>query len=185
MINNRISIVLDPQDVADFKAALNTIIRILHKWLAGINLDKIPSGSYMGEGEGWKYCQDGHSFAQECPKAYDDEVFLPEEHTKDYHAAEFLIEAKNAVRQISTLTTTVFNLVGMDLMEQTNYLRSRAEEKRNVNPTYMKWYNTLKSFVETRVIKAAETTKAKEELAKANEELTKAKEQLAAMTKNG
>ena len=72
-MKNRISVVLDPKDVAEYQAAQATQKRILHKWLQGADVTDITAGNYMGTDGGWTYCQDGYKFAVACPKAGPDE----------------------------------------------------------------------------------------------------------------
>lgn len=47
-MKNRISLTLDPQDVADLKAAQETQKRIVLKWLKGVDLTDIGPGNYKG-----------------------------------------------------------------------------------------------------------------------------------------
>ena len=72
-MKNRISLALDPKDIAEFQTAQATIKRLLLKWLKGTDLNELSPGNYMGTDGGWTYCQDGYQFALDFPKIYDDE----------------------------------------------------------------------------------------------------------------
>ena len=172
-IKNRISLVLNPQDVADFKAAQDTQKRLLMKWLKNADLDEVKPGNYMGTEGGWQYCQDGYAFATNLPKIYDDEELNYDEYGKDINTAAFLIEAKKEDARMEVLMNAAFTLVGKDLMEQTHYIRKRGNDKRGNNLEYVEPSNKLNLLYEKRNDKAEETKKA-------NEQLNMLKTQLAA-----
>lgn len=173
-MKNRISIVLDPQDVADFNAAQATQKRILLKWLSGVDLDEVAPGNYMGTEGGWRYCQDGFEFATEYPKIYDDEELNYDEYKKDIDAATFAIDAKKGSDETNTRLGIVLILVGKDLMEETHYIRGRGNAKRRLNLDYIAPSDKLNALFEKRTEKADETRKANEALKDLKDQLAKA-----------
>ena len=173
-MKNRISLVLDPQDIAEFQAAQATEKRLLLKWLKGIDLNELVPGNYMGTEGGWKYCQDGYQFALDFPKIYDDEELNIEEYKKDVDLATFIIESKTTTEETDTRLGILLTLVGKDLMEQTHYIRKRGNDKRGLNLDYVAHSDKLNLRFEKRAEKADETRKA-------NEQIKALKEQLAAL----
>jgi hypothetical protein len=163
-IKNRISVALDPQDIADYKAAQATRKRLAHKWLKNADIDEVKPGNYMGTEGGWRYCQDGYEFATKLPKIYDDEELDYSEYGKDINTATFLIEDKAEDAEIDTLMNAAFTLVGKDLMEQTHYIRKRGNDKRGKNLEYVAPSDKLNLLFEKRNEKAEETKKANDEL---------------------
>jgi hypothetical protein len=173
-IKNRISVIIDPLEAAEYKAAEATQKRLLLKWLKNANLDEVKPGNYMGTEGGWRYCQNGYKFATDHPKVYDPEELDYEEYGKDFHAAEFFIEADRENAQTDALRGIALILVGKDLMEQTHHVRQRANAKRDKNLDYVAPSDKLNEMYEKRNEKAEETKKA-------NEQINDLKEQLAAL----
>ena len=159
-MKNRISVVLDPKDVAEYQAAQATQKRILHKWLQGADVTDITAGNYMGTDGGWTYCQDGYKFAVACPKVYDDEQLSIEEYKKDNDAATFLIEANVETAKNKQLSDVALILVGKDLMEETHYMRKCGNDKRSLNSVYAEHSDKLNVLFEKRNAKAEDTRKA-------------------------
>jgi hypothetical protein len=172
-IKNRISVVIDPQDAAEYMAAEATQKRLLLKWLKNANLEEVKPGNYMGTEGGWRYCQNGYKFATDYPKVYDPEELDYEEYSKDYHAADFFITAEKENAQTDALRGIALILVGKDLMEQTHHIRQRANAKRDRNLDYVAPSDKLNEMFEKRNEKAEETKKV-------NEEINNLKAQLAA-----
>jgi hypothetical protein len=173
-MTNRISLVLDPQDVADFLAAQATQNRIILKWLTGANLKAIGPGNYMGTEAGWRYCQDGFDFATKYPKIYDDEELDYAEYKKDIEGATFIMEAKAGSEETDTRLGIILTLLGKDAMEKTHYIRGRGNAKRDKNLDYVAPSNKLNALFEKRTEKGDETRKANEALKALQEQLAKA-----------
>ena len=161
-MKNRISLVLDPQDVADYKAAQATQKRLLLKWLVNADLKEVTAGNYMGTEGGWMYCKDGYAFALACPKVYDEERMSIEEYSKDINGATFFIDANKDSVTNNDLSDAALILLGKDLMEQTHHVRKQGNEKKDVNLTYAEHSAKLNTLYDKRNAKAEETRKANE-----------------------
>ena len=159
-MKNRISLSLDPKDVAEYEAAQATQKRLLHKWLNGADVTEVTAGNYMGTDGGWTYCQDGYKFAIACPKVYDDEQLSIEEYKKDTDGATFFIGANVETAKIKQLSDTAFILIGKDLMEQTHYMRKCGNDKRSLNLVYAEHSDKLNVLYDKRNAKSDETRKA-------------------------
>lgn len=173
-MKNRISLTLDPQDVADLKAAQDTQKRILLKWLKGVDLSDVGAGNYMGTEGGWTYCKDGYQFATEQPKIYDPEELSIEEYSKDIDAATLFIDAKKITEETDSRLGILLMQVGKDLMEQTHYIRKRGNDKRGLNLDYIAHSDKLNTLFEKRYEKAAETRKINDEIKALKEQLAQA-----------
>ena len=173
-MKNRISLVLDPQDLTEFKTAQATEKRLILKWLKGIDLNELTHGNYMGTEGGWKYCQDGYQFALDFPKIYDDEELNIKEYKKDIDLAAFIIDSKKTIEEMNTRISILLTLVGKDLMDQTHYIRKRGNDKRGLNIDYVAHSDKLNALFEKRAEKADETRKL-------NEQIKALKEQLATL----
>jgi hypothetical protein len=173
-MKNRISLVLDPQDVADFIAAQATQKRILLKWLASADLKAVGPGNYMGTEGGWRYCQDGLEFATNFPKIYDDEELNFEEYKRDIEGATFVIAAKKGSEETDNRLGIVLTLLGKNAMEKTHYIRKRGNDKRDINLDYVAPSDKLNSLFEKRTEKGDETRKANEAIKALQEQLAKA-----------
>ena len=163
-MKNRISLSLDPKDVAEYEAAQATQKRLLHKWLNGADVTEVTAGNYMGTDGGWTYCQDGYKFAVECPKVYDDEELSIEEYKKDIDCATFFVAANVETAKNKQLSDVAFILIGKDLMEQTHYMRKRGTDKRGVNLLYAEHSDKLNVLYDKRNAKSDETRKANDML---------------------
>jgi hypothetical protein len=173
-MKNRISLDLNPQDVADFKAAQATQKRILLKWLNGVDLTDVGPGNAMGTEGCWTYCKDGYQFAIEQPKIYDPEELIIEEYGKDIDAATLLLEAKSGFEESSSRAGILLTQVGKDLMEQTHYIRKRGNDKRALNLDYVAHSDKLNALFEKRNEKAIETRKINDEIKGLREQLAQA-----------
>ena len=161
-MKNRISLVLDPQDAADYIAAQATQKRLLLKWLSDANLSEVTAGNHMGTEDGWKYCQNGYAFALACPKVYDDEELSVTEYGKDIDGGAFFIEANKETAKNKDLSDAALILYGKDLMEQTHYMRKRGNDKRHLNLLYAEHSDKLNALYDKRNAKSEETRKANE-----------------------
>ncbi|MBL7816721.1 MAG: hypothetical protein JNL70_17000 [Saprospiraceae bacterium] len=174
-MKDRITMVFEPQDVADFKAAQETQKRILQKWTKGVLLDNVTAGNAMGTTEGWIYCQDGYKFAIDKPKIYDSEELDIDDYGKKIDGATFLIEAQKGTNDSNNKVGMLLFLVGQDLMDKTHYIRKRGNDKRGINPEYIDYSDKLNALFEKRSLKAAETRRVNEEIKNLKGQLEEAK----------
>ena len=174
-MKNRISLDIDPKDVADFKTAQELQNNLLLKWLKPIDIKEIGAGNHMGTEGGWNYCQNGYKYCVQFPKLYDDEELDMAEYKKDIDTATFMVEAKKESDKTTLRVNALFNAVGKDLMEQTHYVRKRANEKVDKNSDYEAVCADLNTLFEKRMEKAEETRKINEQIKALQEQLAVAK----------
>ncbi len=172
-----ISVVFDPKDVADFNAATATQTRIALKWIteSGIDVKNLPAGTHMGTLDNWLYCQDGFIFATEQSKIYDPEELDFEAYKNEIQSASVLIPSRKDMEKVQNWLGILFNVVGKKLMEKTNYIRKRGNDKRNLNHDYVSYSDKLNVLSEKRAEKADETRKNNEMIKDLQEQLATAK----------
>ena len=173
----RISFVFDPKDVAEFNAATATQTRIALKWIteSGIDVKNLPAGTNMGTLDNWLYCQDGLIFATEQPKIYDPEELDIATYKNEIACASTLIPSKKDVETVQSWLGILFNVIGRSLMEKTNYIRKRGNDKRNLNHDYVAHSDKLNALFEKRAEKSDETRKNNEMIKDLQDQLASAK----------
>jgi hypothetical protein len=177
MIKNRVKHTLSQSLIDESTAAIQTLKKNLNLILADANLDDIKSGQYMGTEGGWKYCQDGFEIAEKFPKLYDDEELDINEYRKDRDLAAFLIPLIQDATTVLEVAKILFALTGKDLMDQTSYIRERANKKRGVQIDYAQAADLLNTLFDRRAGKADETRRV-------NESINHLKNQLMVTQKN-
>ena len=171
----RITVVFDPKDVAEFNAATATQTRIALKWMSGIDVNNLPAGQFMGTLDNWLYCQDGFAFATEQPKVYDPEELDAVAYKNEIDCASVLMPSRKDIEKIQNWLGILFNVIGKNLMEKTNYMRKRGNDKRGLNHDYVSYSDKLNVLAEKRAEKADETRKNKEVIKDLQEQLANAK----------
>ena len=173
----RTSFVFDPKDVADFNAATATHTRIALKWIteSGIDVNNLPTGTNMGTLDNWLYCQDGFAFVTEQPKIYDPEELDPVAYKNEIDCATVLIPSKKGVETVHNWLGVLFSVIGKSLMEKTNYIRKRGNDKRGLNHDYVAHSDKLNALFAKRAEKSDETRKNNEMIKDLQEQLATAK----------
>lgn len=163
-MKNRIKHAVSPTLIAETSAAMQTLKKNLTLILSDANVDELKSGQSMGTEGGWKYCQDGYEIAEKFPKLYDDEELDINEYKKDRDLAAFLIPLIEDATMVLDVAKVLFALTGKDLMDQTGYIRERANKKRGVQLDYAQAADKLNTLFEKRAEKADETRKVNESI---------------------
>ena len=173
----RISFVFDPKDVVDFNAAIATQTRIALKWIteSGIDVKNLPPGTHMGTLDNWLYCQDGFVFATEQPKVYDPEELDAAAYKNEIDCASVIIPGRKEIEKVQNWLGILFNVIGKNLMEKTNYIRKRGNDKRGLNNDYVSHSDKLNALFEKRSEKSDETRKNKEMIKDLQDQLANAK----------
>ena len=98
-----------------------------------------------------------------------------ETYKNEIACASTLIPSKKDVETVQSWLGILFNVIGRSLMEKTNYIRKRGNDKRNLNHDYVAHSDKLNALFEKRAEKSDETRKNNEMIKDLQDQLASAK----------
>ncbi len=162
MAKNRISHTISQSDVDEFKGCLARMLTIARRITEGTSPDD-KTGQPMGDAGGWDFVQRCHSItAEKGTEMFTPLDFNQTEFDRDVALATVLFSFRKDGAQVDELIDLAIQLVGRDLMEHGNKVRSRLEQLSRDHADYKALFEEVNFFYENRGRKAGDDSKGAE-----------------------
>jgi hypothetical protein len=156
-MQNRIDIAFDEAGYQAIVKAAMDFIALINQYIRNVKPADRINGQNMGDKNGWTYCQKAFQVLTNDRSLVHAKLVDYDAFARDIDAATKLLALRGILKGWVGNMEGTFMLIGIDLMEQANFVRAAVKTLADNDSDYKLIYDDLNFLYDNRAAKAAAT----------------------------